>query len=200
MTVTPDEVQAEIDQFCIQMHLYTPPRLSFWLSEQMITFADLERRTYEKLLAAKLARELFGEQVQAFFAQNQSSFDEVQLYKIVVPYQSLAQELFYQIEEEEISFYEAAHLYDVDERRRLQCGYEGKQQRRLFKPEVAELLFTATLGEVIAPIQAAEDVYELYLVDEVFTATLTPKLYEDILDKFLQEWLNNEFALYLSQK
>jgi hypothetical protein len=27
----------------------------------------------------------------------------------------LAQELFYQLEEQEISFYEAAHLYDIDE-------------------------------------------------------------------------------------
>jgi len=71
------------------------------------------------------------------------------LYQIVVPFERVAQQLFYQIEEQEISFYEAAHLYDIDEKRRHQCGFERKLYRRSLNPNIATILSRARLKEVL---------------------------------------------------
>jgi hypothetical protein len=84
-----------------------------WLAEQMITPEDWEAGICERLLSKKLAEYLFAKEVEKFFAQNQLIFQQVLLYKITVLDESLLKKLFYQIEEREISFYEAAHLYDM---------------------------------------------------------------------------------------
>ncbi|WP_235107293.1 hypothetical protein [Acaryochloris sp. 'Moss Beach'] len=66
-----------------------------------------------------MATYLFEEKVESYFAERRLNFDRFVIYQISVDCQKFAQELFYQIEEEEISFYEAAHLYDLDERASL---------------------------------------------------------------------------------
>ena len=75
------------------------------------------------------------------------------LYQIIVNDEKLAQEIFYQLEEQEISFYEAAHIYNIDEKRREQCGFEGKLDRWNLNPEIAAIIFSARLGEIIKPLQ-----------------------------------------------
>jgi parvulin-like peptidyl-prolyl isomerase len=164
----------------------------------MTTLNSLEQRIREYLLAKKLAKNLFSSEVRELFAQHPSDFEQVLLYRITVPYESLAQEIFYQIEEEEISFYEAAHLYDVNERRRLQCGYEGKQQRRKLSPELTERLFNANVGEVIGPLKSPNETYDLFLVEDFFAPELTREIYEDAIEQRFREWLENELNLYLS--
>lgn len=198
LIVTPEEIQMAVEQFCIERGLDYPAHLSAWLSEHMLTLSELKQQIERMLFAKKLSKELFSERIQLLFTQDSRQFEQILLYRIVVPYQSLAQEVFYQIEEEEISFYEAAHLYDIDERRRLQCGYEGQKQRHMLQPELTDILFNARVGEVVGPIKTPEDTYELFLIDDFLPPSLTPELYENTLQQMLQEWLNNEIALYVS--
>jgi parvulin-like peptidyl-prolyl isomerase len=171
-----------------------------WLSDHMATLNDLEHRIREHLLTKKLARRLFSDKIQEVFSLDLADFEQVLLYRITVPYESLAQEIFYQIEEEEISFYEAAHLYDVDSRRRLQCGYEGRYYRRKLKPDIAAILFNAKVGQLLGPFKSSDETYDLFLVEEFFPPELTPEIYEDVLNQLFQEWLDNELNLYVRQE
>lgn len=126
ITVSPEEIQAECDRLRREKRLEKAADTLAWLADQMITADDLEAGIRDRLLAQKLAESLFSKEVEKFFAQNRLDFDKILLYQIIVPYQKVAQEVFYQIEEQEISFYHAAHLYDIDERRRQHCGCEGE--------------------------------------------------------------------------
>lgn len=134
---------------------------------------------------------LFGQQVETYFAQNKVQYEQAILYRIVVPYRPLAQELFYQIEEEEISFFEAAHLYDIDEQRRLACGFEGKLSRWQLKPEVAAQVFGARPRELIGLIQTDAG-FELLMVEDFMAAELTPETRQEILTHLFNEWLDSE--------
>jgi len=196
LSVSEGEIQNELDRHLHEQRFYRPAAIAAWLDEQMLTWDDLELRVQEQLLANKLARFLFAQEVEDFFVTHQRDFERIVFYKIAVPYESLAQEIFYQIIEEEISFYEAAHLYDVDESMRLYCGYTGKQFRREMQPEIAELLFNATVGEVIGPVKAGSEMYELYWVDDVFASELTDEVYETLLHQRLEVWLSHELAVY----
>lgn len=198
LDVKAEEIQAEIDRICYENRFDHPSKLLAWLTEQMITLSDLEQGISEQLLAQKLARHLFASEVQNLFSQHRSDFEQVLIYRITVPYEHLAYELFYQIEEEEISFFEAAHIYGMDESCRLYCGYEGKQQRRELKPEIAEILFHAQVGEVIGPLKTSDNTYELFWIDDFISPELTPVLFEDILNQMFQEWIEAKLNVYLS--
>lgn len=198
LVVTQEEIQVELDRIRYEKHFSHPSDLFAWLSDEMTTLAGLEQRIHEFLLAKKLAEHLFSSEVRELFSQHPDDFEQISLYRITVPYESLAQEIFYQIEEEEISFYEAAHLYDIDEKRRSQCGYEGKQQRRKLNPELTDRLFNANIGEVIGPLKSSNETYDLFLVEDFFSPELTIEIYQETLEQKFKEWLENELNSYLS--
>ncbi len=141
ITVTDEEIEAEANQIRCSLRLEKAADTLAWLEDNMLNSEQWEIAINRHLLADKLAKHLFDSKVESYFAQNRLNFDRFVLYQLVVPYQKLAQELFYQIEEEEISFYQAAHLYDIDEQRRYVCGYEGKVDRWKYPPEIAAAIF-----------------------------------------------------------
>ncbi len=191
ITVTPEEIQAEADRQRLARRLEKASDTLAWLTDQMITPDDWEAGIREHLLAEKLAESLFSKEVEKYFAQNKLDFEQVLLYQIIVPYERLAREIFYQVEEEEISFYHAAHLYDIEQKRRELCGYEGKLDRRNLKADLAALIFGATSGEIIGP-HKTDLGYHLLKVEEFVPAELTKERYQEILQKLFQEWLASE--------
>lgn len=192
ITVTAEEVQAEVNRIRYQERLDSPAELIAWLDGQFATLSDIEASIRVHLLAQKLAYDLFAAEVQELFSQNEADFEQVLLYRISVPYDRLAQELFYRIEESEMSFYEAAHSYDLDERRRLQCGYDGKHYRRDFAPEIARLIFSETVddGTVLGPLQLSPSTYDLLLVEQRIPPRFAPELRDALISQRFREWLD----------
>jgi hypothetical protein len=199
IAVIPDEIQVEIDRLRNAKRLENPSDWMTWLDEQMITIQDLEANIRIHLEVEKLAHMLFIPEVQDYFTQHPADFEQILLYRIAVPYERLAQELFYRIEESEISFYEAAHLYDVDEQRRLHCGYEGKQYRRDLKPEIAHLIANrpVSAGSILGPIRYSQSTYDLFLIEECTPAELSSTVLAELLSEKLQAWLDQEMTVYL---
>jgi parvulin-like peptidyl-prolyl isomerase len=194
--VTAEETQREADQQRLALHLESAAATHAWLQEQLITPEAWEAGIHDRLLRQKLAFSMFGGEVDRYFAEHQLDFERVSLYRITVPYEQLAQELFYEIEETEISFYEAAHLYDIDERRRLQCGYEGALHRWSLKPEIAAAVFGARDGVVLGPMKG-EQGYDLLMVEEFIAPELTDELRQQINGQMFAEWLNSELNYLL---
>ncbi len=199
LVVTSEEIQEEADRLRRDLKLEKSADTLAWLTDQMVSVDDWENGIYDRLLTQKLQNSLFSQEVEGFFAQNRLDFEQILLYQIVVPYQQLAQEIFYQIEEREISFYEAAHLYDIDERRRYQCGYEGKLYRWTLKPEMAAIIFAAESGQLIQPIQDDEG-FHLLIVEEFIPATLNEKTRQEIQQRMFQEWLAGELNYVLHSR
>ena len=197
ITVSPEEIQAEGDRLRMEKKLYKVSDTMAWFAEQMITVEDLEAGIGDRLLSQKLAEHLFKQEVEKFFAQNRINFEEVLLYQIIISEPRLAQEIYYQIKEQEISFYDAAHCYDIDEKRRQVCGYEGKICRWSLKPEIAAAVFSAKPGIVISPIKTAQGCHIL-MVEKFIQAELTQQRYQEILNNMFRQWLASEvnYILY----
>jgi len=200
LTVTPEEIQVVGDQLRREKRLEKAADTIAWLADQMISVEDLEAGICDRILTQKLAEHLFSKEVEKVFVQNKLQFDQIIFYQIVVTKPQLAQELFYQIQEGEISFFDAAHLYDIDENRRHLCGCEGKVYRWGLKPDIAVAVFSAQPGEVIRPIQTDRG-YHLCMVEKFLPAELTPQRYQEILHNLFNEWLSNEvnYLLYNSK-
>ena len=192
VTVSSQEIQAQCDRLRHEKRLESASDTMTWLADQMIAVDELEIGIRDRLLAEKLADYLFNKDVEKFFAQNKIDFEQVLMYQIIVPYEKLAQEILYQVEEAEISFYEAAHLYDIDERRRYQCGYEGKLYRLNLKPDIAAVVFNSKkVGKVLGPITVDKQSH-LLIVEQFIPAELTSEIYQSIRQRLFNQWLDSE--------
>ncbi len=196
ITITPEEIQTEANKIRYANRLVKASDTFAWLSEQLISPDEWEEGIRDSLLSKKLSETLFSKDVEKYFAQKQLDYDQVSMYKIVVASPQLAQEIFYQIEEGELSFYEAAHIYDLDEKRRNHCGYDGLFYRWSLKADIAALVFSSRPGDVLGPMTTEQMSY-LLMVEEFIPAELTPQRYEEILNKMFQDWLSAELNYIL---
>lgn len=194
--VADEEIQAEGDRQRRQNRLESASSTFAWLKHQLITADDWEQGIRDRLLMQKLSNSLFSHEVEKYFAEHRTDFDSVILYQIIVPHQKLSVELFYQIEEEEISFYEAAHYYDIAEDRRQRCGFEGRLYRHGLKPDISAVVFGAEPQKVLRPIKT-EQGYHILMVEELIPAELTPELQKEISAQLFQEWLTSELNYVL---
>ncbi len=189
--VEAEEVQANINQVFAAMGLERDSDSLLWMNKQLVSLDDLEAGIYDRLIRQKLADFLFFDSAESFFYEHQADFDRVVLYQIIVPYERVVDDIVYQIRLQELSFYEAAHLYDMDERRRHQCGYEGIFYRSELYSDLAEVAFVAPPNEIIGPIRT-ETGYHLLWVEEFIPAEFTPQRRQTIIDRMFQEWLSEE--------
>lgn len=199
--VTSEEIQVEAEEIRRAKRLEKASDTIAWLKEEMNTIEEWETAIKQTLLTKKLAHHLFDSKVESYFAQNRLDYDRFILYQLVVPYEKLAQELFYQIEEEEISFYQAAHLYDLDENRRYVCGYEGKVHRWNFAPDIAAAIFKTPIpvNEIIGPLRSDLG-YHLFKIEAYIPAELTSEQRQEIIDRQFKQWLDSELNYMIHSK
>ena len=199
LIVTEQEIQVEAEQQRREKSLEKAADTLAWLKDELITPDDWEAGIRDRLLSQKLSEALFAEQAKKLFLENRLNFEGVSLYKLVVAEPKLAQELFYQIQEQEITFYEAAHLYDLNLQRRNQCGYEGCLCRWQIEPDISVAIFGAQPGEVVGPLPTPEG-YALFMVEAFINPELTPQIQQEIIKDLFDEWLTNEVNYFLYSK
>jgi parvulin-like peptidyl-prolyl isomerase len=186
--VTDEEIENEANRQRREKHLEKATDTLEWLANQLVTLHDWEEGIRNRLLAKKLAEVLFTEEVKRFFIQNRLEFEQVILYQMIVRSEKLAQELYYELEEGEISFSDAAYLYDVDDNRKYRCGYEGKVYRWTLQPDIAAVIFSTAPKQLAGPVRT-EQGYHLFKVEDFIHPELTPQRYEEILNNMFQQWL-----------
>jgi parvulin-like peptidyl-prolyl isomerase len=193
ISVSDAEIETEANKIRAYLRLEKAADTLAWLKDNLLDPDEWEIGIKNDLLRRKLAQHLFDSQTEAYFAQNRLNYDRFILYQLVVPYEKLAQELFYQIEEEEISFYQASHLYDIDSKRRYVCGYEGEVHRWEYHPDITAVIFKTPVivGELIGPVKSKQG-YHLFKIENYLPAQLTSEVRQEIVNELFEEWLNGE--------
>jgi len=115
------------------------------------------------------------------------------MYEVVLNDEDLAMELFYAVQEGEMSFYEVAHQYIQDKELRRKGGYRGMVQRKELKPEISAAVFAAKPPQVLKPILTSSGAH-LILVEEIIQPQLNEKLHQKIVSDFFSEWLKQQIA------
>jgi hypothetical protein len=185
------DVQEEGDRQRRELRLERSDQTLAWLDSEEITPDQWERGITDQLLRSVMAEHLFGKDVERIFIENRLNYDGRSLYRLEVSDKALVQELFYQIEDGEISFFEAAHEYDESEVRRDRCGFEGIVHRFELPNDQAEAVFDAVPHQVLAPMET-ESGFCLLWVDRIVPAMLTANVRTTILEEMLTQWLAAE--------
>jgi parvulin-like peptidyl-prolyl isomerase len=141
---------------------------------------------YINVLSGKLAQHLLADKVEPFFVEHQLDYTGVVMYEVVLDDEDLAMELFYGIQEGEMSFYEVAHQYIQDTELRRKGGYRGIVRRKELKPEISAAVFAATPPQILKPIVTSKGVHLIW-VEELVQPKLDNKLRYQIMSDLFSE-------------
>lgn len=189
--ITEEEVQAESERLRRELKLESAQKTIEWLKERMVTAEEWEKSIYDRLLREKLSAALFSKEATRHFNQNRLDYQQISLYKIAMNDSKLAQELVYQIEESEISFFEAAHQYNLDAAHRKNCGYEGEFSRWALPPDITTSVFAVPAKSVVGPM-TIEGLSVLFYVNEISEPELSEDIQKEICDRLFSSWLEGE--------
>ena len=191
ITVEDDELQQEGDRLRFAKKLVKASDTWAWLQTHHLSLDEFEQLVYNKVLSKKVAHHLFNDKVEAFFYQNQLDFVKAVTYEVVLDDYDLALELFYALEENELTFQEVAREYIPNPELRRASGYQGVRQRKDFRPEIAAAVFAATPPQIIKPIVTPKGVYLIW-VEEIIQPELNEQLRERIITDLFNGWLKQQ--------
>jgi parvulin-like peptidyl-prolyl isomerase len=189
--VETEELQKAADNIRLLGKLKSADDTWAWLQKHGLSLDDFEELIYNNVISGKLAQHLFADKVEPFFVEHQLDYAGVVMYEVVLDDEDLAMELFYGMQEGEMSFYEVAHQYIQDKELCRKGGYRGIVRRKELKPEISAAVFAAKPPQVLKPIVTSSGVH-LILVEEIIQPELDDKLRSKILLDLFSEWLKQQ--------
>jgi parvulin-like peptidyl-prolyl isomerase len=145
------EIQQAADQVRLANQLNQAADTWVWLQKQGLTLDDFEEMVHFSVLSTKLAQHLFAEKVEALFAERQIEYIQAALYEILLEDEDLALELYYAINEGELSFLDAAKQYVSDKELGRKGGYRGFVSRMDLQAEVRAAVFATEPPQLLKP-------------------------------------------------
>jgi parvulin-like peptidyl-prolyl isomerase len=187
------ELQAAADRFRIVNHLESAEATKKWLDDRLLSIDDFEDIVTQNLLATKLAEHLFGDRVEQSFYQNILDYSGATIYEVILEDYDLAIEIFYSLQEGDLSFADVAHQYISSSELRRRGGYIGRVGRKQLRPELSAAIFAAKSPQLLKPIVTAVGVH-LIQVEEIIEPQLDEQLRQQILAEMFERWLSEIIA------
>ena len=191
ITVEPEELQQAADNIRLLSKLRSADETLVWLQQNSLSVDDFEEMVYTNVISGKLAEYLFGKKVESWFFEHQLDYAGAVMYEVILDDKDLAMELFYELQEGEISFPEVAHQYIVDKELRRVGGYRGIVRRKELKAEISAAVFASKPPQVIKPIVTSKGIH-LILVEELIQPELDDKLRYQILSDLFSDWIKQQ--------
>jgi hypothetical protein len=189
--VEAEELQQAADQIRLISKLKTADETWEWLNKNCLSLDDFEEMVYTNVISGKLAQHLFADKIEPWFVEHQLDYAGAVIYEVVLDDEDLAMELFYALQEREMSFFEIAHQYIQDTELRRRGGYRGIVRRTEMKPEISAAVFAAKAPQILKPIVGAKGVYLIW-VEEVIQPQLNEKLRYQILSDLFKSWVKQQ--------
>jgi parvulin-like peptidyl-prolyl isomerase len=194
ITSTAAELQVAADKFRTINQLETAEATWKWLQANFLTVDDFERLVAHGLTTEKLAHQLFGDRVEHFFHQNLLDYSGATIYEVVLEDRELAMEIFYSLQEGDLSFADVAYQYIRDPELKRRGGYIGTIGRNQMRPEISAAVFAAKPPQLIKPVVTAIGIH-LIQVEEILQPQLDDNIRQQILMDMFERWLEEQIAI-----
>ncbi|KAB8319183.1 peptidylprolyl isomerase [Tolypothrix campylonemoides VB511288] len=192
ITVTPEELQQEGDKLRLEKKLVKAIDTWAWLKKHHLSLDNFEELAHTNVLSQKLAHHLFANKVEQFFYEHQLDYVTAVTYQVILEDRDLALELFYALQEGEITFQEIARQYIQNSELRRAGGYQGIRRRTDFRPDIAAAIFAASPPEILKPISTSKGMYLIW-VEEIIQPRLDKQLRFQIQQQLFDQWLQQQF-------
>ncbi len=191
ISVKPEKLQQEADNFRLLRGLSTVKDTYIWLEKHHLSLDEFDSLIYTNTVVQQLIEDMFSEQVDSFFEEHKQDYVRVGIYEVILDDDILARKLFRSLKQGKISFQEVASQYITQLSLRRAGGYRGLMYPHDLQPEIATAVLAATPPQLLQPIITAQGVHLIQVVD-----IIQPKLDEQLRAQILSEL----FARWLKQK
>jgi parvulin-like peptidyl-prolyl isomerase len=185
------ELQQAADSLRLANNLVKAEDTWAWLQKHYLSLDNFEEIAHTNLLSVKLANHLFANKVESFFYSHQLDYTGAVTYEVTLDDEDLALEIFYALQEGEISFQQIARQYIQNPELRRAGGYQGIRQRNDFRPEIASAIFTANPPQILKPITTHKGVH-IIMVEEIIKPELNEQMRLKIMGDLFTNWLKQQ--------
>jgi len=193
--VETEELQQAADNIRLVGKLKTADQTRSWLKTNRLSLDDFEEMVHTNVISGKLAKHLFADKVEPWFVEHQLDYTAAVIYEVLLDDEDLAMELFYALQEGEMSFPEVAHQYIQDTELRRRGGYRGVVRRNEMKPEISAPVFAAKPPQILKPIVMAKGIHLIW-VEEIILPKLDEQLRFQILQGLFHQWIQDKITLF----
>ena len=190
---TEQELQLAADELRYARGLEAVDATHQWMRANHQSLLSIQESIDQMLLHNKVRSSIPDAQVEAYFAEHQLDFEEVELYSIRVDSEQKARELMTQVTDESANFHAVAMAHSQDDDSKHLGGYVGKLRRLQMTGAVEAAVFKAKPGSVTGPFKTDKG-WNLFKVASIHKPTLGEakseirvKLMEQLVDKLVAE-------------
>ena len=191
ITVETTELQQSADSLRLANRLIKAEETWEWLQKHYLSLDNFEEIAHLNILSTKLAHHLFADKVEPFFYAHQLNYSAAVTYEVILDDEDLALEIFYALQEGEISFPEIARQYIQNPEIRRAGGYQGIRKRSDFRPEIASLVFAANPPQILKPVITPKGAH-IIIVEEIIEPELNEQMRVQILGDLFTNWLKDQ--------
>jgi parvulin-like peptidyl-prolyl isomerase len=195
---TDEELQTAADFFRSANQLKTVELTQKWLRSHFLSLEEFEQIVADRLINEKLAHHLFAEKVEHFFCQNLLEYGGATIYEVVLEDKELAIEIFYSLEEGDLSFADVARKYITDPELKRRGGYLGTLNRKQLRPEISAAVFAAQPPQLIKPVITDVGVHLIH-VEEIIQPQLDRLLHHQIMMDMFERWIEQQIEIVSPQ-
>lgn len=186
-----EDIQGKVDDWRYQHRLERVEDTEAYLAKRGIALQDVSEDAEVRRLEYLLSEKIAGGQIESYFAQHILAFDEAEICWIFHTDKGVIDEIDLQIREDGADFYAMARRFSQDTRTRSGSGFLGRVRRKQLPKGIAARVFAASPGEILGPEKVSGG-FALYLLQELYPATLDERIAKEIRKYLFNQWLQRE--------
>jgi len=183
----PEDTASACQQFCQEHRLTSESERQAWLDTYGMTSEQLVTLATRKLRIERFKQATWNHQVEAYFLNRKRQLDKVVYSLLRTKDPSIAQELYFRIQEEEQSFAELAKEYSQGPEAQT-GGLFGPVELSQPHPTLARMLALSQPGQLWAPTRL-EEWFVIIRLEKFIPAQLDETTRRRLLQELFTSWL-----------
>ena len=184
--------QEAFQAFCSKRGLFSREQQEAWCQQQQKTPEQMSLAAQREYKLSQFQEETWGEQIESYFLQRKAQLDRVRYSLIRTKDSSLAQEIYFRLNDDGASFAELASQYSEGQESKT-GGMVGPVELSVPHPILARMLMVSKPGQLWAPTQIGEWLV-ISRLEQFIPAQFDGAMRQRLLSEQFQEWLDTQIA------
>lgn len=174
--------------YCTKRGLFSLEQQQAWCQQQKQTPEQMTQAAVREQKLLKFQESKWGEQVESYFLQRKAQLDRVRYSLIRTKDVSLAQEIYFRLNDDGASFASLASQYSEGQESKT-GGMVGPVELNVPHPVLARMLMVSKPGQLWAPTQIGEWLV-IARLEQFLPAQFDESMRERLLAEQFQAWLS----------
>lgn len=193
---TEEETQAANEQFYTKHQLMSEEERQAWRERQDLTLEQVEDLAVRGLKLEKFKQATWGHKIESYFLKRKGRLDRVIYSLIRTKEASIAQELYFRIQEGEQSFSELARDYSQGPEAQT-GGLVGPVELSTPHPTLAQMLTISQPGQLCPPTRLGEW-FIIVRLEKFLPVQLDDLMRQRLLDEMFTTWIKEQLQQQIS--